>query len=490
MQSYHGVILTDALSYGKIRPLGAYRIADELRKNGYNILVIDWFTKIPKNKLFEILEKFISSETLFFGYSSSLFTSEEQSSWLPVDFEYFKEINLYVKQINSKIQIIFGGANSKSLTTYNLRFKSNLGVDYVMHGFSDKMIIDFVNNIKNNLPQQVSKKILNLSEIDYDIKGEHFDFRNNPHRWDRSDFIFSNEALPLEVARGCIFRCKFCAYPLLGKNPKDDSYIKNENLLLSEIVENYQKYKTTTYFITDDTFNERTDKIELMLRVRDKSKINLNFVGYNRIDLIARKPEQLKLLKDLNFNGMFFGIESFNYESAKSIGKGIRPEEIKENLYKIKEEFKNNVSITGGFIIGLPYETPDTFNEWISWVESSDSPIDSIAIGALGLSFTGHNESDFSKNPEKYGYTRVNNGTWINREWNYWKCQQLARDTKKRMLESKKLKVSSFMAAGLLKFGYKFDELINTPRIDVSNNHLDFLTKNLVDKYVDDLLQL
>ena len=46
-----------------------------------------------------------------------------------------------------------------------------------------------------------------------------------------------------------------------------------------------------------------------MLRVRDRSKLDLSFFGYNRLDLIARKHDQLDLLKDLNFKGMFFGIE-------------------------------------------------------------------------------------------------------------------------------------------------------------------------------------
>jgi radical SAM superfamily enzyme YgiQ (UPF0313 family) len=492
MKKYHGIIFTDSIGFGTgLRPLGAYCIANELRSHGYNILVINYLHKIDFILVLKLLEKFISEDTLFLGYSTSLFPSTfSKDGFLPIPIENFQSINTRAKAINPKLKIIFGGANSKRLTGYNLGKKDSLGVDYVMHGYSEQMIIDFVKNLENNLPQNTSKSIYGLGEIEYDHTGKLFNFQQSKHTWVEEDLIGTTEALPLEVARGCIFKCKFCAYPLLGKNPKDNSYIKLEENLREEIIENYQKFKTTTYFIVDDTFNERTDKIEMMLRIRDSVKLDLNFVGYNRLDLISRRPEQLGLLKQLNFDGMFFGIESMNYESAKSIGKGLRPEEIKDTLYRIKSEFPS-CSITGGFIIGLPHETRETLDQWMPWVIDRNAPIDSISVVGLGLSNSTHTQSEFASNPEKYGYIPIDPyGGWKSNTWTSLECQTMADKITQDAIDSGRSKVPVFMAVNMLKLDYNFEYLKNLPMKDLSTNDMRHRMRNFVSLYVQKLLSM
>ena len=492
MKKYHGIIFTDSIGFGTgLRPLGAYCIANELRSHGYNILVINYLHKIDFILVLKLLEKFISDDTLFLGYSTSLFPATfSKEGFLPIPIEDFQRINTRAKSISPKLKIIFGGANSKRLLGYNLSKKDSLGVDYVMHGYSEQMIIDFVKNIENDLPQTTARSFYGLGEIEYDYTGKLFDFQQSKHTWADEDLIGINEALPLEVARGCIFKCKFCAYPLLGKNPKDDSYIKLEKNLKEEILENYEKYKTTTYFIVDDTFNERIDKIEMMLRIRDSTKIDLNFVGYNRLDLIARKPEQLGLLKQLNFDGMFFGIESMNYESAKSIGKGLRPEEIKDTLYRIKSEFPS-CSITGGFIIGLPHETRETLDQWMPWVIDRNAPIDSISVVGLGLSNSTHTQSEFASNPKKYGYIPTDPfGGWRNDIWTSLECQTMADRITQDAIDCGRSKVPIFMAVNMLKLDYDFEYLKNLPMIELSTRDINRRMKNFVSLYVQKLLSM
>jgi coproporphyrinogen III oxidase-like Fe-S oxidoreductase len=297
--------------------------------------------------------------------------------------------------------------------------------------------------------------------------------------------------LPLEVARGCIFKCKFCAYPLLGKNPNDNSYIKQEDVLLREILENYEKYNTTNYFIIDDTFNERSDKIRMLLNVRDRSKLDLNFGAFNRIELISRKPEQLHLLKDLSLNSMFFGIESLNYESAKAIGKGIKKEEIAETLAKIKHVFNNKVSITTGLIIGLPYETEETFQKNFEWITREDSGADTITISPLELATSTHTESSFISNPEKYGYKIINaNGTWESKHWTSDRCRELAMGYISEIQKSGRQKVSSYAALVLSGLGYDFQSLIKTSEKDLNYSVIKEQQKTFINTYVEQLRAL
>jgi hypothetical protein len=417
---------------------------------------------------------------MFVGYSSTFFIVPTVDSpltgtvyphrdnyCLPISFTYFDEINNYIKELNPSTKIVYGGSNT-ILMMGEIRKNNSHNINYVINGYAEQMILDFVENIKYNRPQKTSEIINDVGIIDYDQKGEHFSFRETKHVWDYSDIVLPKEPLMLEVARGCIFKCKFCAYPLLGKNIKDNSYIRSEEVLLEEILDNYEKFQTTNYLIADDTFNERTDKIELLLRVRDRSKIDLMFGGYTRLDLLARKSEQIQLLNELNYNGMFFGIETMNHRASKNIGKGIRPEETTETLHKLKDVFGKKLMTTGGFIIGLPYDTPETVEEWTSMILTKDYPLDHYRFAPLVLATTSYTTSIFFKDREKYNLNKIDdnpnqfhfNFTWKNEIWDYYICDTLS--TKYRNIANRlPQKPGLFNSMGLLKYGLTWEDTLD-----------------------------
>ena len=496
---YDAIILTDAKTPYRVKPLGAYVIANSLRKSGYSCLVIDYFTEIEKNKLFSLLENFIGENTVFVGYSSSLLLGRDgKFQYLGVETDYFLEINQKIKSINSKTKIIFGGSYTNKFSEYCMENKNNLGVDYLIHGYSENMIVNFMKNYKEGKSQKFSKKNYGLYEINYDYKGSSFDFCDESFSWSNEDIIFERETLPLELSRGCIFKCKFCAYPLLGKNKNDLSYLKTEESILNEFLHNYEKYKTLNYLIIDDTFNERTDKLEILLRVRDRSKLDLSFVGYNRLDLIRRFPEQIGLFKDLNFKSHFFGIETFNYESSKIIGKGLKFEHATETLLKIKESMQEKVSISCGFILGLPKETIHTFSDWFLKIAKDDYPIDHINLNSLWISETTHTKSDFFNNPEKFGYSLYTKKMtdnysirmWKNQNWDQEVCQKIVDDFRYKLTTSGRNKVTGFHAIGYLSLGGELDDILNIRQKDVDYDLYDKKNLERIKKYVAKLEEL
>jgi len=493
--------MSDAPSMSGVRPLGAYAVANILRQQGYKVFVIDYMSSISKDVLFKILEKTVSSETLFVGYSSTLFTQpvttyqavyakKVGNMILPIEFSYFNEINNHIKQLNPSIKIVFGGANGKLMMDYQIEKSFTHGIDYVILGIAEQMILDFVENLKHNKPQNISRTINGVGIIDYDSKGELFSFGTTKHIWNEDDNILLKEPLTLEVARGCIFKCKFCAYPLLGKSIKDDSYIRKEELLLEEILENYDKFQTTDYLLMDDTFNERTDKIELLLRVRDRSKLDLTFAGYNRIDLIHRIPEQVQLLNELNFNGMFFGIETMNHKAAKFIGKGCKPEDITETLYKLKDAFGNKLTTTAGFIIGLPYDTPETVEAWTRTILTPDYPLDSYSFATLALTSNSNSESIFFADKQKYGFEKIDDWlhTWKNDIWDYYGCRELVQRYSQEAFELNK-GIGPFRAMSVRRYGYSWEKIRNLKTKDIEGDSTFLQTnhRQYVDRYIDSL---
>lgn len=470
--SFNAVILTDALLGERLRPMGAYRIADELRNAGYTSLVIDMISKISNEELFELIDKTVSDDTLFVGWSSTFFLDINNPSYVTPfksGEDLFIRINKYLKDKFPKIKILYGGAAAYTLLR-QVRTETNYYVDYIIRGMSEQTVLDVVENIKNNeIPKHI-EQIGNVYDVSYDMAGDRYDFRHHTHYWHESDQLVEGETLPLEVARGCIFKCAFCTFPLLGKHKNDNTYIRHEDNVLAEILHNYDLNKTLTYVITDDTFNERTDKIEMMLRIRDKSKLNLNFVGYNRLDLIGAKPEQMRLLRDLNFNGHFFGIDTMNPESAKAVGKSSQPEKLIETLYKLKDVYDEThtpMIIQAAYIAGLPYETPDSVSYWVGRLMDKTSPVNAISIHSLQMNESSFGKSDIHTNPEKFGYKlhddkfgqkRGEARWWENSIWNQTEADKLASQLKSDLYLSERQQVTGWLAAGMSRFGYSYGE--------------------------------
>lgn len=472
MTHYHGIILTDVVFRLQFKPLGAYRIANVLRDLGYNILVIDMFTEMELDDLKKLLSTVISDQTLFLGYSSTFFSSPldprlmskpyvNTDDSLPFSRDFLIGVNSYAKELNPNIKVIYGGAGTIFIPNVLKNEERDIHIDYLVEGYAEAMIIDIIERIKENKPQQSSHKIKNTEVINYDNSSKLYDFRNHCHMWDDSDIMMHGEVLPLEVARGCIFKCKFCTYPLIGKNKNDLSYIRDEDKLAYEFEKNYDQYGTTLYAINDGTFNERTDKMEMLLRAKERSKVDLEFSAYIRIDLVAKKPEQLSLLSQLNVIMQYYGIESLTRESAASIGKGCDPNEIVDTVHKMYEAFNNRVSVTAGQIVGLPFESPKTLESSIDRLLAT--PIDNLMFFPLFLTSSAYGDSVLLSDPKKYGYdvTIDSEGfaVWKNEHWDFFECFQIASELEKKHVESGRLRLDLNVMTGMINLGYKFDDI-------------------------------
>ena len=103
------------------------------------------------------------------------------------------------------------------------------------------------------------------------------------------------------------------------------------------LLENYNKWGTTTYWIGDDTFNDSIEKLEMFLKVTKRLPFKLNFRAYIRLDIIAMQPDQIQMLYDMGLKSCWIGIETFHPEASKTIGKGMSAEKRKKALYDIQK---------------------------------------------------------------------------------------------------------------------------------------------------------
>lgn len=406
---------SDSRIYPVLRSIGAYQVANRLRNSGFTVKVIDYFPYLLHynyNSLIDIIEKYVSDDTIWVGFSTTFFYGYGRThapgkalSSHPLKNEKIYSIKNKILSINSKIKIVLGGyeAWQKEFDDFT---------DFYIEGYADDSVIGLTKYIlgKNPFFQIDYKSIIN------DRTASNFDFSNHSFQWDKTDEIHYNECLPIEIARGCIFKCAYCSYPLNGKKKLD--FIKNPKILLSEFTRNYEYYGTTSYMYTDDTHNDSVDKLKYLYdEVYSKLPFKIKFSTYLRLDLIRAHPEMIPLLRESGLHSCFFGIESLNYESNKTVGKGMQMSKTIETLHLLKKEWPN-VFMQAGFIVGLPNESKETATEWLNIISDKFFPLDRITLNPLHLyknqAEKGVWSNDIESNPAKYGYTLIDNSNWIN----------------------------------------------------------------------------
>lgn len=419
---YNVVLFNDSASINEqSRGIGAYRLATECRRAGFSTIVIDFVSAMSVEQFQKILAITLSDDTKVVGFSST---------WLPestfnyksaefsnepsykTDDDWHKHsiaqliaqgkvslLKNIITQIQKDVKVVIGGA--KSFQYIEAQF------DHVFIGHSENQFIDFLNGKAN-------QKI-----IDYDRKANdgNFEFNTSTIDYVDTDVLHKDEILGLETSRGCIFNCTFCNYP--HKNQKTKNYTKYKTVLFNELLSNWQKWGITQYYITDDTFNDYTDKLKIIHEVVSALPFQPIFWAYIRFDLIQAHPEQAKLLYDIGVRAAMYGLETWNDSTAKIIRKGSDKNKKIQGMQLAKKIWKDNVKIVTFYIVGLPQDTEASVYEYIDFFNTTGHDfIDEVCAFPLYLRDMGSYakyaiQSEIESMKELYGYTMIKNKNWI-----------------------------------------------------------------------------
>ncbi len=432
--------------YGFSRYAGPYRIASELRKNNISVQVIEFFADLTTEEIQEIINKYVSKKTLWVGFSTTLWTaqlsqrdlaahlSQPQSlrsamaavhtRLFPRSDEFMNDVFRRIRLKNENCKIVVGGYKASSLS-----FK---GVDYWILGQGEGSTLALTQYLKNGGSLFVVKSENGdvLSDRMHPCKN----FSSSQILWQKEDYLFPNEHVPIEIARGCVFKCSFCGFDLNGK--KRGEYVKGTETLEFEMLRNFEEFGITNYMLTDDTLNDTPEKIEALHQLFMKLPFKTEFSAYARIDLLMKHPFMIDALQEMGLRSVEFGIESLNQQTRLKIGKGTDPLQVKQALHHLKNKWSDQVYMAAGFIVGLPEETEQSLAETISWLESSDCPLDGIQLNRLWIgspinildhgdlspagywrSEKGWNYGNLSRiavNPGSHGYKTDANDGWQN----------------------------------------------------------------------------
>lgn len=331
------------------RSLGPYRIAHYLRLNNWDVEVIDYCAHWTQDELQELCLSRITSDTKFIGFSS-LFTG-----WT----EHMEKFSLFLKQFYPDIIQISG---SSSLPNASMSI-----VDYHIYGFGEKALNILLKHLFSNGDPPTSMKYFDTNLIDAS-KYPAYPLEDYTVLYEDRDYLQPWEFLSIETGRGCKFKCSFCNFSVLGV--KGD-YSTSQNSFEKQMNENYNKWGIKNYVIAEETFNDRTEKVEKFSQVVQRLNFDPWFAAYIRADLLISRKHEVEHLANMNVYGQFYGVESFNQKTAKAIKKGMDRGKMKDGLLMVKEYFEKNSNKYRGnisLIVGAPYETKQSLDNSLDWL--------------------------------------------------------------------------------------------------------------------------
>lgn len=181
---------------------------------------------------------------------------------------------------------------------------------------------------------------------------------------DRTIFRGKRGYLPIrlvEFARGCRFKCDFCAIQSFFNASHSHRPIE----AVVEEVKRVRRFGQMIFFI-DDNITSNLDAAKELMRALIPLKIR--WVSQSAIN-VAYDAEALDLMKRSGCQGVLVGFESLDPATLKQMNKGFNlmqggPREALANFRRF------GLRVYGTFIFGYDHDTPETFAETLEFAKA------------------------------------------------------------------------------------------------------------------------
>ena len=486
------------------RYIGPYKVAHWIRKNGHAAQVIDFVEKFTEEQLYAATTKFITPCTKILAVSMT-FMSNSNYKWSNGVWgkrpEHCLNIIKRIKKEYPTIKIVLGGYASDRVAGWGV-------VDATIMSYTtatEDVFLEYLEHLKIGTPPPLGQLIYpnwgtekRKHRMLYDrARNPKYNIEEDDFKWTAQDVILRNEPLPLDVSRGCIFACRFCQYPHIGKKKLD--YIRGMNYLEDEIRYNYENFGTTNYYMLDDTFNDTEFKMQEFYNMVQRLPFKIKYSAYLRADLIHRFPNMAPLLQESGLFGAYHGIETFHPSASKLVGKGWSGTTAKGWIPELYHNiWGGKVPMHTNFIVGFTGDTEENVIGTAKWYLENN--LHSIQFNTLGLFGPGNDksrytiQSEFDKNAEKYGFTFTDEKTisgyrpWKNDNWTT-RTAAIAAGKATDMIKDAK-KINPWAVQSLLWYGITDDEIFNVPHKDLAWESYKLKSALLYQEYYNKLMNL
>ena len=282
--------------------------------------------------------------------------------WSP----YLNEFISWLKTEYPSIPVVVGGNNAMVTPAEN--------VDYWVDSYGENAILSLCKHLIGTLgsPLLTDPAFFGRKKV---IRGL-YHYPSAPLDsylvdYEARDFMMPWECPQIETARGCMFSCSYCNFPIIGQ-AKDVSVSKEE--FKHQMQTGYEKWGIKNWRVMDETFNDRPEKLQKYAAAVDELNYNPWMCGFARGDLVVKHREHWDTYIRLGFLGHSMGIETFNHAAGKLVRKGMDPDKLKEGLLEFQtytdihapNRYRANIQM----ICGIPGESVKSWNESLEWLNT------------------------------------------------------------------------------------------------------------------------
>lgn len=330
--------------------LGLSYLAAVLRKNGYNVEIIDGWLADLKDE--EVLKKIMDKkDTSIVGISCYMSNNDKSI-----------ELAKKIRSINPNIKLMCGGFGP----SFNpQKFVKDGIFDIAMIGEGEESIIEVCDYFigKN------TKRLNEIKGIAYENNGEIVKTPKRELIKNLDDIPFPardtmkmakdrKSTVNILTARGCMGNCLFCSVNAFNKLSIGNKWRGRGVDSIVDELEQLQNMGVKYVKVIDDSFLEKERDEDWAKEFRDKMQergINLSLRGSLKADQVEDK--KMKYLKEAGFHSFACGIENGSNTALKRMNKSASLEDNKRALDILK---KHGIYVQAGFIL---FDDNTTFQE-------------------------------------------------------------------------------------------------------------------------------
>ena len=340
------------------RALWPHRVATFLRMNDWNAEVVDFTAFWKLEELQELVRSRASTDTVMFCFGTAFL-----NPWSP----YLNEFIAWIKKSYPSIPVVVGGNNAMVTPAE--------GVDYWVDSYGENAVLALCQHLIGTLgaPLITDPAFFGSKKV---IRGLHH-YPSAPLDsylidYEERDYMMSYECPQIETARGCMFSCSYCNFPIIGQ-AKDVSVSKEQFKI--QMQTGFEKWGIKNWRVMDETFNDRPEKLQKYADAVDELGYNPWICGFARGDLVVKHREHWDTYIRLGFLGHSMGIETFNHEAGKLVRKGMDPDKLQQGLLDFQaytdihapKRYRANIQM----ICGIPGETVESWNTSLEWLNTN-----------------------------------------------------------------------------------------------------------------------
>jgi len=167
--------------------------------------------------------------------------------------------------------------------------------------------------------------------------------------------VFTPFSQAVQASRGCPVGCEWCAM-----NVVEGSTFRARPV--EDVIQEMKTIPQKTIFFADASLTINPKYTKKLFK--EMAKLNKKFHCFGNINVLSRDEEFLRLSQQANVERWYLGIESVSQENINQAGKTTN--KVKNYSKAIKKIKDHNMNVTGFFIFGLDYDTPEIFKKTLN----------------------------------------------------------------------------------------------------------------------------